>query len=84
LNCNSGVNRPIPTLTSNKSFSLGFALPSITIFDTTTPFAYVAGMAKKPVKTSIPVASRQKPSVLLHTRIICCRDNLVQLAKKLA
>jgi DNA modification methylase len=43
-------------------------------------------MAKKavsttPVKTLAPVASRQKPSVLIDTRVIYCGDNLEQLAK---
>jgi hypothetical protein len=43
-------------------------------------------MAKKavattPLKTPAPAVPRQKPSVLLDTRVIYCGDNLEQLAK---
>src|SRR5580700_1897504 len=38
-------------------------------------------VSKTPVKTPAPVASRQKPSVLLDTRVIYCGDNLDQLGK---
>jgi hypothetical protein len=38
-------------------------------------------VTEKPLKTSAPVASRQRPSVLLDTRVIYCGDNLEQLAK---